>query len=319
MPTKFFPAYLFLGEEDFLKKEAVEKLKARFLDSSTEDLNYGIFYAREKDFSINALLDSLNTMPFLSKKRLIVLKDADALSASNAKSVLSYLENPRESSIFVIESRLAAIKGGFILELSKLAHLIYFRKLKDMALNNWLFKRAAAFKKKISPEAISAIKENIPNDLTMLSGAIDNLVLYTGQRTVITGQDVDKVVGVSASHTAFDLIDSIENKDAKKALGVFSSLKKDRKKETELLGLLGWNVRMILRVKELSRIRNRSEISRELGLNPGSFEHILNRASRLKKTQVFGLLDEIVKADLDIKTGALSTVVIEKLIVKMCS
>ena len=130
MPTKLFPAYLFLGEEDFLKEEAVQKLKARFLDTSTGDLNYGVFYAKEKDFSINALLDSLNTMPFLSKKRLVVLKDADSLSAPNAKCVLSYLENPKETSIFVIESRLAAIKGGFILDLSKLAHLVYFRKLK---------------------------------------------------------------------------------------------------------------------------------------------------------------------------------------------
>lgn len=320
MPTKLFPSYLFLGEEDFLKEEAIEKLKAKFLDSTTKELNYSVFYSKEKDFSVNGLLDSLSTLPFLSKKRLVVLKDAEALTTSPyAKAILSYLSNPKESSIFIIESRLPSIKGGFILEVSKAARLVYFRRLTDSSLNSWLINKAAVFKKKISPEAIAAIKENVSNDLRTFSSNMDNLILYSGKRTVITKQDVEKTIGVSASHTAFDLIGSIEKKNTKKALGVFSSLKKDKKKETELLGLLAWNTRMILRVKELSKIKSREDICRDLGLRPRSFEHIARCASGFKRTQILTLLEEIVKADLDIKTGGSSTFVIEKLILKMCS
>ena len=319
MPTKLFPAYLFLGEEDFLKEEAIEKLKAKFLDSPTRELNYSVFYAKEKDFSINALIDSLSTVPFLSKKRLVILKDADALSSPNAKCVSSYLANPKESSIFIIESVLPSIKGGFILEASKLAYLVYFRRLRDASLNSWLAKKAALLKKRISPEAITAIKENLPNDLRMLSLGMDNLILYTGKRPTITKEDVESVIGVSATHTAFDLIDTIEKKDRRLALNVFSSLKKDRLRETELLGLLAWNARMILRVKELLKIKTTAEICRELSLSPRSFEHIARRASGFKNDQIRALVGAILKADLDIKTGTAPTIVMEKLILKMCS
>ena len=45
MPTKELTSYLFLGEEDFLKEAELEKLKSRFLENTTRDLNYNVFYA----------------------------------------------------------------------------------------------------------------------------------------------------------------------------------------------------------------------------------------------------------------------------------
>lgn len=319
MPTRHHPSYLFLGEEDFLKEEAIEKLKKTCLDSRTIDLNYGVFSAKGNDFEIKEVFDALNTLPFLSKRRLVILKNADSLSAQEKDAVLSYLRDPRKSSIFVIESASPVIKGGFLLEASKLAQLVYYRRLTDSSLNTWLVKKAALFDKKISSEAISAVKESLPNDLRILSSGMDNLILYTGKRPLITGQDVEKVIGLSPTHTAFDLMNSIERKDVKKALHIFSALKRDKKRETELLGLLGWNARMLLRVKYLLRIKSKTEMCRDLGLNPRMFDHIMRRASKFEKSQILSLLDEIVAADFDIKTGMAPTAVIERLIVKMCS
>lgn len=319
MPTKIFPAYLFLGEEDFLKEETIEKAKSKFLDSHTKDLNYSVFSAKDKNFDLKGMLEGLNTMPFLSKKRLFILKDADSLTASAKDSVLFYLRAPKESSMFIIESASAAIKGGFLLEASKLAHLVYFRRLTESGIDMWLIKKAGLSKKKISDEAIRAIKESLPNDLRTLSSAMDNIVLYTGERPLITGKDVEIMVGPNPSHTSFDLIDAIAIKDAKKALHILSSLKMDRKKQAELLGLLAWNARMLLRVKELFRIKNKVEMCKDLGLAPRSFDMIARHASGFKKSQILSLLDEIIKADLGIKTGASPTTTIERLVIKMCA
>ncbi len=319
MPTKNISSYLFLGEEDFLKEEAIEKLKAKFLDPATRDLNYSIFYAKDKNFSIKQLTDALNTLPFLSKNRLILLKNADSLLQADKKSVLSYLSNAKESSIFVIESSSVFIKGEFLLGASKTAQLVYFRRLTESSLNSWLVKKAGAFHKKISRDAIEVIKESLPNDLRILSSHLENIILYIGKRPGITKEDVEKVIGKSPSHTAFDIIGSIEKKDARKALQVFGSLKRGRKSETELLGLMAWSTRMILRVKELLSIKNKVEMRRDLSLNPRAFDQITRHASRFKKREILGLLDEILKADLDIKTGMPPRTVIERLIVRMCS
>ncbi len=318
MPTKNFPSYLFLGEEDFLKEEVVGKLKARFLNSQTKDLNYSVFYAREKNFNLDQMLDNLNTMPFLSKRRVVVLKDVDALPEPHKESILFYLEHQKENSVFVIESRSSFIKGKFLLEASKLAQLIYCRRLTDSAINAWLIKKAGFSGKKISMEAIKIIKESLPNDLRMISSNMDNIILYIGKRPLITARDVEKVIGISPSHTAFDLIRSLEKKDVRAALRIFAFLKKDRKRETELLGLMAWNARMIFRIKALLKIKTKTEIQRDLGLNPKTFDQIVKHTSGFKQSEIVTLLDEILKSDLDIKTGMPSRGAIERLIVKMC-
>ncbi|MBU1933294.1 MAG: DNA polymerase III subunit delta [Candidatus Omnitrophica bacterium] len=319
MPAKIFPAYLFLGEEDFLKEEEISRLKSKFLSGVSLELNYSVFYAKEKNFNIKEMMGTMNTTPFLSKKRLVVLKDADSMQASFKESVISYLQNPRESTIFVIESPSLVIKGGFLLKASGLANLSYFRRLTDSGISAWLVKKAELSGKKIASDAINEIKESLAGELRVLNSGMDNIILYIGNRPVITKSDVEKVIGVNPSHTAFDLMNTIERKDAARALRIFSALKKDKKRETELLGLLAWNARMLLRVKELMRIKNKTEICRDLSLSPGRFDKIAAHAARFKKKDILALLKEILSADLDIKSGTPPRDAIERLIVKMCA
>jgi DNA polymerase-3 subunit delta len=321
MPTKELTSYLFLGEEDFLKNEELAKLKSRFLENSSKDLNYSVFYAKEKDFKLKEMLDILNTSPFMSPKRFVILKDADSLQDSDKESVLFYLRNPRDSSIFVIDSKSSKIKEGFMLEASKLTKLVRSARLMDSDINIWISKQVRLAGKKISVDAVKLIKENLPNDLHVLSSSIANLILYAGKRPDITKQDVEKVIYVAPLKSSFDLLDAIEKKDVKLALNIFTSIQKYKKRETELLlGLLSWQFRMLLRVKELLKIRSRFEIQKELSLYNTKFDQMARYAARFKRQEIIKFLEEILKADSDIKTGeALPRFALERLILKMCS
>jgi len=321
MPTKELTSYLFLGDEDFLKEEELEKLKSRFLENAFKDLNYNIFYAKDKDFKIKEMLDILNTAPFMSPKRFVVLKDSDSLSDSGRESVLFYLKNPKSSSIFIIDSKSPKIKEGFVLEVSKLAKLIRASRLTDSEINSWISRRVRLAGKKISVDSATLIRESLPNDLRALSSSVDNLILYTGKRADIVKQDVEKVICAAPIKTSFDLLDAIEKKDAKRAMNIFTSIQKYKKKETEfLLGLLSWQFRMLLRVKELLKIRSKPEIQKELNLYSAKFDQMSRYAARFKRQEIIRILNEILKADSDIKTGeALPRLTLEKLILKVCS
>jgi DNA polymerase-3 subunit delta len=321
MPTKELSSYLFLGEEDFLKESELERLRSKFLDKATRELNYSVFHAKEKDFNIKDMLDMLNTAPFMSKKRFVVLKDADSLADRDKESVLFYLRNQKESSIFIIDSRANKINEGFILEASKLAKTVNVRRLTDSEIMPWLTKKARLANKKIDMTAASLIKENLPNDLNVLSSSMDNLILYTGKRPNITRQDVEKVISATPMNTSFDLLDAIEKRDSKKALNVFNSIQRYKKREIDLLlGLLSWQFRMLLRLKELLRIKNRMDAQRELRLYGYKFDQIMRYAARFTKKEILRVLSEILKADNDIKTGEmLPRFVLERLILRICS
>jgi len=321
MPTKELTSYLFLGEEDFLKETELAKLKSGYLEKSTRDLNYHVFYAKEKDFKLKEMLDILNTSPFMSPKRLVVLKDADSLADSDKGSVLFYLKNPRDTSIFVIDLKSIKIKEGFVLEASKLTKLVRAARLTDSEINTWILKQVWTAGKRITTDAVNLIKENLPNDLHVFYSAIGNLVLYAGKRPDIIKQDVEKVIYVAPLKTSFDLLNAIEKKDARLAMNIFTSIQKYKKRETELLlGLLSWQFRMLLRVKELLRIRSKPEIQKELNLYNTKFDQMARYAVRFERQEIIKLLEEILKADSDIKTGeALPKLTLEKLILSMCS
>jgi DNA polymerase III delta subunit len=321
MPTKELTSYLFLGEEDFLKEIELKKLKSRFLENTTRDLNYNVFYAKDKDFRLKEMLDILNTAPFMSPKRFVILKDVDALSDSDKESVLFYLRNPKNSSIFVIDSKASKIKEGFTLEASKLTKFVRSVRLTDSEINIWISKRVYTAGKRISADAINLIKENIPNDLHTLSSIVDNLILYIGKRHDITRFDVEKVIYVAPLKTSFDLLNAIEKKNVMSALNIFTSIQKYKKREAELLlGLLSWQFRMLFRVKELLKIRNKLDIQKELNLYNTKFDQMSRYATRFKKQEIIRLLGETLKADSDIKTGeALPKFTLERLIIKMCS
>jgi len=97
MPAKNFSNYLFLGEEDFLKEEEINRLKSQFLDKSSEHLNYAVFYAQDKDFDTKGISETLYSWPFLSKRRLVLLKHAEELSPKDKESIINYLKKFFES------------------------------------------------------------------------------------------------------------------------------------------------------------------------------------------------------------------------------
>jgi DNA polymerase-3 subunit delta len=319
MPSKEFPAYLFLGEEDFLKDQKIKEMKAQYLSPATISLNYSAFYTRDKDFDIKEMLDNLNTMPFMSNKRMVVLKDVDSLPDSGKESVLLYLKKARDTSIFIIDSRSNVIRGEFLLEASKLAELCYCRKLTEGELDKWLAKRSLSYGKKITQEAINLIKGNLSHELSILDASIVNLSLYVDKRPGITVSDVERLISVNPLNDSFDLLNAIGKKDANKALVILNSLQKQKKKEIEFLGLLSWQFRMLLRVKGLVNIKTKADICKEIGIYYKKLDELIQYSAKFQKKQIAGFLKDILKADEDIKTSSFpARMILERLIVRMC-
>ena len=51
--------FLLLGEDDFQKSSSLNKIKTKFLDKSSEGLNYHVFFGKEVE--INEILESTGT------------------------------------------------------------------------------------------------------------------------------------------------------------------------------------------------------------------------------------------------------------------
>lgn len=310
--------YILAGEEEFLKREALSRLEKLALDKGDRDLNYNIFYAPQTP--PNQILTQAATLPFLSPKRLILVKDFDKFSSSDREAFLNYAENPRPTTCLVLETSKAKIGEGFHKKLSSNAKVVFFKNPKGAELIRWIEGRMQSAGKKITREAAELLSELAGNNLDVLNTEVQKLAAFVSERDRVNRVDVEELAGKSANHTSFQLLDSIRHKDIDKALSIFKTLLRDGKKEHEVLGLLGWHLRRIERGRRLleAGVPN-VNIGRQLNIPPFSLERFMTQVKKFSKDKVARHTRFLLQADVKIKKGrAKPGLALEQVIVDLC-
>jgi DNA polymerase III subunit delta len=73
----FDPVYVLFGDEDYIKEQILRQLLARAVDAAMRDFNVDIRRGPELDApSLRGLLEQL---PMMAERRVIVLREAQAL------------------------------------------------------------------------------------------------------------------------------------------------------------------------------------------------------------------------------------------------
>lgn len=209
------PVYLFHGTDDFLKEEKVRALIARATDPSTRDFNLEQLRGTECDAA--RLSGALEALPMLAERRIVILRDPDALKKPATERLERYLTHPASDTCLVL-----VVPSGTKLDgdLAKAASAVEFRSLTDDELLQWLALEAPKIcATTITPEAASLLASYGGNDLALLSGELRKLAAYTDGAPI--GADaVEAVTGVRPGHTLGDLLDLAATRETTRAIAI---------------------------------------------------------------------------------------------------
>ncbi|MDD5449283.1 MAG: DNA polymerase III subunit delta [Candidatus Omnitrophica bacterium] len=299
------PVYLLAGDEEFLKENWLRETRQKFFKDGASDkaVDYGLFFAKELD--LPDTLSLARTRPFLNAKRLIIIKNIDGLSAAFQEQLLDYVSAPFPETILILETDLkekAVSENKFLSRLSKASNTVFFKKLYGPSLTNWISKRATARKKRIDPRAAAMLEQLKGNNLKAIDEELEKVSLYTGHRPSITEEDINRLVGNDITNTVYDIIDAISRNDKKRVM----ELTLDQKKEGLGIALFGWNLRLLLRVKECLNLGYTNQrIGKQLCIKDFQVEKALRQAGRLDIKWLRRALSEITDFDLKAKTSAI--------------
>src|SRR3989339_346146 len=79
--------YIFAGEESFTIEKGIRLLSKAL---NIDEMNTEVFYGGDLD--ISSLILSLQTMPFLSDKKIILLKEAEKIKSQELKKLAEVLK-----------------------------------------------------------------------------------------------------------------------------------------------------------------------------------------------------------------------------------
>src|SRR5258708_34468923 len=96
----FDPAYLFVGDDDFRKHEALTRLLDAAVDPATRDFNLEV--RRGSEISAESLGSILGTPPMLANRRVVVIRDASSLKKDVKSVAEAYLDRPSPDVVLVL-------------------------------------------------------------------------------------------------------------------------------------------------------------------------------------------------------------------------
>ncbi len=291
--------YLVTGNDEYIREKEVSKIKEKFLSGEEAELNYSAYNPED----IIGIMDSLGTMPFLAENRVVLVKESQALSDTCADTILLYLENPSENSVLILSSDDSHKKNKRYKKLSSLMEVVRADKPTPQTIKSWV---RAFFKKEnvdITPEAVDLIGELKGQDTSGIKAELDKLIGYSGGERIEV-KHVEDLVGRSVTETVFKLVDAINGRDPKWVLRVLRDLYDQKKQPPEIIGYLGWYIRVIQKIVLLrAKGMDIAGIASEVGYSAGYVRRLSGQAKKYSIKRINRWIDLLLTTDRDIKTG----------------
>ncbi len=211
----FEPAYYFHGDDEFLKDEMIRQLIDAAVDPATRDFNLDV--RRGGDIDGESLLSLLSTPPMMADRRLVVVRDVQALKKDARTALDRYLAGPTPDVVALLVAPAGARLDA---ALSTQTSAIPFEPLTGDRVPKWVVHHVTtALHSTITPSAVDLLISAVGNDLPQLAAELDKLTSYANGAP-IDDEAVSAIVGVRRGETLGDLLDRVLAHDAPGALAI---------------------------------------------------------------------------------------------------
>ena len=308
--------YHFTGEEDFLKEEAWKKLASILVSPELKSFNLDLLYGAET--SADQIINTASTVPVNAKKRVVVVFDLHTLSPFSKDTLLLFLPKLPDSVCLILLSPKISMPTKFYKTLDQIATTVEFNKLWENRVADWISNRVRQQGKKIEKDAVRILQDSAGTDLADLASEIEKLLIYVGDRETITASDVQAAVGLSRTHTVFQLIDSIGEKNCSQSLLILNNLAQSGEKPGGMIYWLTSHLERLILTKDFESSQGKS-LAASLKLPPFLASKYQSQAPNFTMEGLQKGLQLLYQADVDLKSNLMpDRTLMELLVYNLC-
>jgi len=245
------PVYAVYGDEEFLIDQAVGLIKEKELEGEDpsaccveHDASQGLTPAE--------VFDELRMLPFFGKKRLVLVRNAEAFIRDHGESLQRYLGSPSKTGVLILVSGNLDSRTKIAKAIDKVGAAIACKGMRERDAKGWVVQQVKEKGKQIAPRVGMILVENAGADLFQLAMHIEKLSIYVGDRKTIEEPDVEALVGPDRERASYELGSAIRKKQPATALKILRDvLTGDDSARFWLVAVLAREIRTIWQVKRL--------------------------------------------------------------------
>ena len=237
-------SYLLLGPEVGEKKEFIGKLIGRISEAGNPPEVKRI-YPGEKD--LGEILGEMETGSLFSDHRVYILEQVDEYSrAAQVNPLAEMLKNPPEGVTLILTSDKNSVDRKISSAVDKDKSRIFWEMFEG-AKKNWIQAFFRQRKINIHQDALEELLDMVENNTSEMKTACETLVFYFSEGSLITAEDIDRILYHSKEENVFTLFDKIVLRDLEGALDVYCKIRLST--SVDVAGLFSgmlWQIRLLL-------------------------------------------------------------------------
>ncbi|MEI7690452.1 MAG: DNA polymerase III subunit delta [bacterium] len=303
---------LIYGSDSYQINQCLRKIKADYPDDNLSVVELA------DDASWQTIEQEINSLPFLSNKKLIIVNGlSKTKDTKTQKSLELVLDSVAEGvDLIFIENELKPQNWLFKL-IQKKGKSEIKNLLKPYEITSWISKKANEKEAQIDRDASELLSAKIGNDLWRLDNELEKLKTYDQH---ITKENVTNLVESEFLDSIFALMDAISEKKTEKAIELTQNFSADPNNISYIISMIARQIRNLLTIKELDQGGlKEGEIAKKLQLHPFVIKNTLKQSRNFTFDDLLDFHKALIKTDYLTKTSSAEPKsLIIQMVIKAC-
>jgi DNA polymerase-3 subunit delta len=285
------------GANDLLRKGELSTLVAAFEaehgDMATERLD-------GEETTTDRMLESVQSMPFLSVRRLVVLREPGKQKAF-AEAIADTIQGlPDTTDLIIYEPKLDK-RGSYYKALKKLTDYREYNDLDAASLASWATAYAKEQGGSLSAADARLLVNRIGMNQQMLRSELEKLLAYN---ETITHDAIESLTDLLPQSTVFELLDAAFAGKAQRAFELYREQRALKVEPQAVIAMLAWQLHVLAVVKAGGE-RTVDQIAKEAKLNPFVVRKSQAITRRLTLEHIRQLIAELLALDMQLKRSSI--------------
>ena len=296
--------YLLLGEDDWSKKQYIDRVKQEVLTPGGEMMNY--YEAKEKEVLVSTLEDFSETLPFFAEQKLVLLKDSGLLKPGRkeeSEKFEQFLERLPDYIVLLLDEKEADKRSKLYKLLNTKHEVVSFTYPGEETVVKMLLERAKADQVNVDQATLYYLVRNMPEDVAYILGEWEKLIAFVTDGK-ITKEAIDQICVFSLETRVFELVKRIAAGKSDEALEIYQRMLQSKESPIGILVLIARQFRMMYQVKYLkAKGQDQKQIAAQTKMPYFAVKEMEMQVTNYRFETLEAILETCLETDRALKTG----------------